>query len=106
MSNYLLIYSGVGWDILPSSAKEQARDAWSSWFQQLGSAVVDRGNPVGGGQAKTISDEGNVTDPPFTITGYSILQAESFEAAVSLAKSCPLLSSSGQVSVVELVPEM
>jgi hypothetical protein len=60
--------------------------------------VVDGGNPfgasasVGGGEAAS------------GLTGYSILEADSLEAATDLAAGCPVLSSGGSVDVYEAIP--
>ncbi|HKF37191.1 MAG TPA: hypothetical protein VKB35_09845 [Ktedonobacteraceae bacterium] len=47
MANYLLLYSGGR---MPESEAEQAAvmQAWTSWFGELGSALVDGGNPTTG----------------------------------------------------------
>ena len=44
MATYVLLYSGGG---MAASEAEQAAsmEAWGAWFGQLGSAVVDGGNP-------------------------------------------------------------
>jgi hypothetical protein len=39
-------------------------------------------------------------------TAYSILQADSLDAAVQRAKGCPQMQSSGQISVYETFPVM
>ena len=47
MANYLLLYSSGS---MPESETEQAAvmQAWTNWFGQLGSALVDAGNPTTG----------------------------------------------------------
>src|SRR5438552_13563272 len=49
MPKYLLAYHGGG---MPETDEEKARvmEAWGTWYQELGQAIVDPGNPVG--QAK------------------------------------------------------
>ena len=70
----------------------------------LGAAVVDGGNPCG--TSKTVAKDGNVKDGGSGITGYSVLKAESLEAAVKLAKGCPLLKAGGSVEVYETINAM
>jgi len=101
VANFLLLYSGGS---MPATEAEQAAvmSAWMAWYGQLGSAVVDGGNPFTPA-AKHISSNGSVADGPVgaLATGYSILGADSFDAAVQLAKGCPVLASGGQVTVYE-----
>jgi hypothetical protein len=40
------------------------------------------------------------------LTGYSILAADSLDAAAALAKGCPLLAAGGSIEVYEVVPAM
>ena len=101
MANYVLLYSGGG---MPETPAEQATvmQAWTAWFGQLGSALVDGGNPFTG-QAKTIANNGSVSDGAGdkTASGYSIIQADSLDAAVELAKGCPVLLGGAQITVFE-----
>jgi len=104
MAKYLLAYHGGG---MPANEEQQARvlAAWGQWFQALGEALVDGGNPVG--RASTI-DDGTVTDGGGAnpVTGYSIVQADGLDAAVSLAKGCPLLETGGRIEVCETFDAM
>jgi len=100
MANYLLIYHGGS---APSDEEREAETArWTHWFTGMGSATVDRGNPVA--QTKTIASDGSATDGGGAnpATGYSILSADSLDGAVELAKGCPHLRSRGSVEVAEI----
>ncbi|MDA0366259.1 MAG: YciI family protein [Chloroflexi bacterium] len=105
MPKYLLAYHGGG---MPEGEAAQAKEmaAWGAWFQKLGSAVVDGGNPVGA--SKTVSAAGAATDGGGAnpITGYSVLQADSLQAAVKFAEGCPILASRGTVEVGETFDAM
>ena len=106
MTNFLLAYSG-GSDMAQASTEEQksAMHAWGAWFDTIGAAVTDSGNPFGA--STTLSADGSSTGAgPSGLTGYSILAAESLQAAADLAKGCPLLSVGGTVEVYEIVPVM
>ena len=102
MPKYLLGYHGGS---MPESEAEQAAAmaAWGTWFEQLGDAVVDGGNPTAA--AKTIGSDGSTSDGGGAnpLSGYSILQATDLDAAVSLAKGCPIFTGGGSVEVGELV---
>jgi hypothetical protein len=103
MANYLLVYHGGS---IPASEAEQAQvmQAWTNWFGQLGPALVDGGNPAS--QTRVIASDGSVgpagSNPP---SGYSVIKADAIDAAVALAKGCPILGS-GSIEVVETVEAM
>src|SRR3989442_12480225 len=94
MPNYLLAYHGGG---MPATPEEQARlmAAWGQWYQGLGEAVVDGGNPIS--QSRTIASDGSVNPGggPNPITGYSIIAAADMDGAVAAAKGCPILGRGG-----------
>jgi len=100
MANYLLAYHGGG---MPETPEEQARvlAAWGKWYENLGAAIVDGGNPVS--QARTIASDGSASDGggPNPVTGYTIIQAGSLDEAAELAKGCPILDSGGSIEVAE-----
>ncbi len=101
MANFVLLYSGGG---MPASeAEHQAvMKAWEGWFSKIGSAVVDQGDPFTPA-AKTITPEGKVSDGPVgtMATGYSIIKADSLDAAVVMAKGCPVLQGGAKITVYE-----
>ncbi len=98
MAKYLLLYHGGS---MPEGQEEGARvmQAWTAWFGSLGGAVADQGNPSG--PSKTIAPDGTVTNGAAGPSGYSIIKAESLDAAVALAKGCPVLDGGASVQVVE-----
>lgn len=99
MSKFVFVYHGGNADA-PTASPDDVMAAWGAWFGSLGAAIIDGGNPTG--QAKTVGAnsvvEGGGSNP---ITGYSLIDAESLEAAVELAKGCPVLQSGGTVEVAE-----
>ena len=103
MKSYLLLYSGGG--MPDSEAEEKALFAeWGAWFASLGASLSDGGNPFSG--AKSISTDGKVSDGPVgsMASGYSVIKADSFAAAVEMAQRCPVLKSGAQISVYETMP--
>ena len=101
MAKFLLLYSGGG---MPETEAESAAviKAWTAWYTQLGSAVVDPGNPFTP-VAKAIAGNGAVRDGAAVgmATGYTILQAGSLDAAVKMAQGCPVLMGGAEISVFE-----
>jgi hypothetical protein len=106
MANYLLLYSGGSAGTTPAE-REKVMQAWGGWFGKLGDNIVDAGNPFAQ-HAKNVSGgavhDGSVSTPP--ATGYSILKADSLNAAADLAKGCPVLQSGGKITVYEITPAM
>ncbi|MDH3260429.1 MAG: YciI family protein [Acidimicrobiia bacterium] len=104
MANYVLAYTGGG---MPETEEEQAAvmAAWGAWYADLGAAVVDAGNPFG--PSASIARDGSVAGRGASgLTGYSILAADSLDAAVAMAKGCPMLDGGGSVEVYETFDAM
>jgi hypothetical protein len=99
MAKYLLLYSGGS---MPETEAEQAQvmQAWDAWFQQLGSAVADGGNPFTPA-SRRIAPDGSIGDGTTGASGYSVLEADSLDAAVTLAKGCPVLQGGASIDVYE-----
>jgi hypothetical protein len=100
MANYLLAYHGGG---MPETEAEQARVLadWGRWYEKLGGAVVDGGNPVG--RSSTLESSGAVSEGGGAnpVSGYTIVTADSLDAAVDLARGCPILEGGGSIEVCE-----
>lgn len=98
MPKYVFAYHGGK---APESPEEGAEvmARWQAWFGDLGDAVVDGGNPVG--PSKTVSAGGVADDGGANpLSGYSIVRADSIDAAVEMAKGCPIMDH-GTVEVAE-----
>jgi hypothetical protein len=99
MGKYVLAYRG-GAMAATEAEQQQVMEQWMTWFGQLGTSVVDGGNPFG--PAKTIASNGAVSDGGGAgLTGYSIIDAGALDDAVAKAKGCPVLASGGSVEVYE-----
>jgi YCII-related domain len=98
MAKYLLAY--VGGDQPESEEAGQAvMAAWIAWFTGVGEAVVDPGNPVGASAA--VAPDGSVGAAAAGVTGYSVIAADSLDAALEVARGCPHLAANGRVEVYE-----
>ena len=67
--------------------------AWNTWFESVADRTVDQGGFHGG--AREISRSGT-KDLPIgmeSITGYSIIEAESLDAAEKIAQRNPYIAS-------------
>lgn len=94
MKKFIVVY------FAPKSAVAQMQNAspedmkkgmepWMEWVKKCGDAVVDLGTPLGNGM--TVGKSG-VSASNKDLNGYSIIQAESMEAAVELLKGHPHLN--------------
>jgi hypothetical protein len=104
VAKFLLNYHGGKLADTPEG-QAQAMAAWTAWFGQLGSALVDGGNPVC--QTKTVAANGSVSNGNGNAsTGYSIIQVNSIDEAVKASQMCPVLASGGSVEIGEIVEVM
>jgi hypothetical protein len=106
MVNFVLLYSGGR---MPTSETERklTTETWNKWYSKLGKSVVEQGNPFTP-TAKSITSDGRITDSAVCMgaSGYSVIKADSLNAALELAKGCPILKDGGQISVYETFPVM
>jgi hypothetical protein len=103
MANYLLAYTG-GSMATTDAEREAAMAAWGQWFGQLGSAVVEAGNPFG--PSASVSASGSDGAAQSGLSGYSVIAADSLDTATDLVKGCPVFTSGGKVDVYETIPVM
>jgi hypothetical protein len=100
MSNFVFIYYG---EPKFGSSEEGAtyHAKWRAWMGGIGDALVNPGVPFGA--PKKVSSRGvGVSDDGGSnrLTGFSIVRADSMDAAIDIAKRCPHLEH-GTVDVAE-----
>jgi len=101
MAKYLMVFHGGA---MPEPAEMPAvMKAWGDWLGGMGAAVVDGGNPVG--QSATVLSDGSVKQDGGVnpVSGYTIVEAASQDAALAHAKACPVLDAGGSVEVAEAI---
>jgi hypothetical protein len=100
MSNFLLAYHGGK---MPASPEEQREvmAAWNDWYGELGEAIIDGGNPVGA--TMTVASSGSVSagGGANPVSGYTLISADSMDAALAMARGCPVLMGGASVEVCE-----
>ena len=98
MSKYLLVYAGGS---MPETDEQRdaVMKAWDGWFHQLGKGLVDGGNPISA--SKKVSADGSITTGAGDASGYSIIEADSLDAATDLAKGCPVLQGGASIGIYE-----
>lgn len=102
MPKFMFAYHGGG---MPETPEEGARmmAAWNDWYSSMGDALVDGGAPVG--QSMTVSQGGVAPDGGANpLSGYTVVQADTIEAACVMAKGCPMIADgSGSVEVAPVI---
>lgn len=97
MKKFILLYKG------PTMGPGVLRELWPKWMEKVGNRMTDMGSPMEHGTS--LHDDGS-TGNATPLTGYTIIQAETMDEAVELAKAHPFLSVSNDglysVEVFEL----
>lgn len=87
----------------PDTPEEQEKvmNAWMSWIETHKAAFLDDGAPVG--QSTTVTAAG-VEDNggPNPLSGYAFIEAETLDAAIEIAKGCPILEDGGSVEIASV----
>jgi YCII-related domain-containing protein len=106
VSKYIYLYRGPATpmeDFTEEQSAEQMR-AWGEWMGRLGPRLADGGAPFG--QRAAVADDGTAPAPG-DLNGYSIVEADSLDAAKALLDKHPFLAEGKgrfTVEVFELAP--
>ena len=114
MKKFLAIYTGTpggleraGWttmdDARRKSLEAQGIKAWHEWGEKHRAAIVEMGGPLG----KTkVTDKRGVSDIKNSMTGYTVVQAESHHAAAKMFENHPhfTIFPGESVEVMEILP--
>lgn len=107
---YMLLFrEGEAQKDLSPEQLQEFMNQWMGWFEDLSAqGKFKAGHPLKAG-GKTVSgiDSPNVVDGPFAesreaIGGFFLLDVESMDEAVAIAKDCPNLPYGGSVEVREV----
>lgn len=101
MPQYIIVYLGGD---LPSSPQEgkQRMAKYNEWLAALGDSAVSPANPFK--NTSTVNADGTVTKGSKTsMSGFTVIDVDSMEAAIAIAKACPFLEIGGSLEVSELV---
>ncbi|NNE63065.1 MAG: hypothetical protein HKN34_03185 [Gammaproteobacteria bacterium] len=101
MPRYIIVYLGGDQPSTPEEGQQHfAR--YMEWLSSLGESAVSPANPLK--DTSTVNPDGSVTaGGTSTMSGYTIVETDSIEAALSMAKACPFLDIGGSLEVSELV---
>ncbi|WP_269937516.1 YciI family protein [Arthrobacter sp. HY1533] len=91
MSKFIYIYNGPATPMDQFTEEQSAAVTaeWGAWMGKVGTAMLDAGAPFGARAA--VSDDGSDASPGL-LQGYSIVEADSLDAAKALADGHPFLS--------------
>jgi len=107
-SGHLLLFKSTDWhkDLSPDQI-QQIMTRWNDWFEGLkNEGKLIAGSPLENEGRVVSTKTGSVADGPFAeskeaVGGYFLLNVESMDEAVAIAKQCPAL---GHGIIVEVRP--
>lgn len=87
----------------PPETMKTSMDEWNAWMKKHEKSMVDSGAPLGKVMRVNKNGTSNIRN---MIGGYSIVEAESLEAAAKIFEGSPHLSmmDDGWIEVIECVP--
>lgn len=101
MAKFLYIFHGGK---MPETPEEgaAAMAAWGAWYEGMGGATIDPGNPVE--KSHTVGPSGHSEDGgPNPASGYCIVEYPDYDAACAAAAKNPIvLDGSGTVEVARI----
>lgn len=101
MSQYIIVYIGTPKSSAPEE-NQQHMSKYREWLSSLGDAVVSPANPLK--NTNTVNPDGSVTSGGTSaMSGFTVIEADSEEGALSIAKACPFLEVGGSLEVSELI---
>jgi hypothetical protein len=101
MQNYIIVYLGGEQPTSPGKA-QQHLEKYQQWLISLGDAVVSALMPLK--DTTVVNPQGEVTPGSTTaMSGFTIVQANSQDEVLEMAKKCPFLSIGGTLEVSELM---
>ena len=101
MAQFVFVYLGGTQPTNPEEANKHFAK-YIEWLTSLGDSVVIPTIPLK--DTNTVSPDGAVQEGGSSaMSGFSIIKAESMEAALSIAKDCPFLEIGGSLEVSEMM---
>ena len=96
MKRFMLLHVGF------EKPTPQIMAAWGKWFEAVADKAVEHGGFHGGAREITRDGSRDLSMGKDAITGYSIIEAESLEAAEELAAANPFIAA---IRVYEISPQ-
>ena len=86
MTNFMILHYGF------EQPTAEDMEGWNQWFASIADRQLERGGFAGG---REITSSG-IEDLPFakdSLTGYTLIQADSLDEAEGIARDCPIVAS-------------
>ena len=101
MAQFVLVYLGGNHPSDPQEADKHF-SKYMEWLSSLGDKVVVPTIPLK--DTMTVSSSGAISEGGSSaMSGFSIIKADSMDAALSIAQACPFLDIGGTLEVSELM---
>jgi hypothetical protein len=101
MKQFVLVYLGGNHPTDPVEAN-QHMDKYMEWLASLGESIVVPMIPLK--DTTTVRSTGEVEEGGSSaMSGFTILKADSMEAVLAIARTCPFLDIGGSLEVSELM---
>lgn len=102
MPKYILAYHGGSMPATPEEG-EKVMAAWNAWYGAIGPSLADGGAACG--KSMTVNSDASVSQGGGSnpLSGYTVVNADSHDAANAIAKGSPILAAGGTVEVCELL---
>jgi hypothetical protein len=101
MAQFMITYLGGDKPATPEEG-QQHMAKYMAWLSSLGEAAVSPANPLK--NTVTVNPDSSVVNASkTTMSGYTIVEADSMDAALAMAKACPFLEVGGSLEVSEMM---
>ncbi len=101
MAKYIITYLGGDQPSSPEAGKKHMAK-YMEWLSSLGGTAISPMNPFK--NTSTVSSDGTVTaGSKILMSGFTIIESDTMETALKIAKSCPFLDIGGSLEVSELM---
>jgi uncharacterized protein YciI len=101
MNQYVLVYLGGNHPTNPQQARLHHMK-YVEWLTSLGETLVIPTIPLK--DTNTVDSDGTVREgSSSSMSGFSVIKADSMEAALAIAKACPFLEIGGSLEVSEMM---
>ncbi len=104
MAKFMLVYRDPAEQPSQPSPEEMQGflAMWGEWFAKFGPQIVDGGDallPTGRVLTSDAVVDGPYVEAKEVIGGYSVIEAETYEAAIEIAKECPIARIGGAIEI-------
>ncbi|MCW8886751.1 MAG: YciI family protein [Motiliproteus sp.] len=101
MARFMITYLGGNQPATPEEGKQHFAK-YMEWLGSLGDAAVSPANPLKG--TRTVQPDGGVAHGSVTgMSGFTVVEVKSIDAAIEIAKACPFLEIGGSLEVSEMI---